>query len=407
MLNEKYCSVRQPIDMEDNSQTCPGMDSLELRDDGEFLPVTIGSYNRYKAKLYIIAIPLMRDVYFSRHFSSEQLMRRIKSYHGRLLDWERSIPPELRLESYAGRVLGDDPTLRLFSIQAFTLRVSYDNVHLFLFRPFISLDRHQPTPRCIDIAIQELSPPESSATDGSRAAASSASKRFIAIARSQCWTSAMRTSLIGQRLDVLKFVAHSFASVHVGVHAFSAGVMLSLLSLSDPLSSMAQESKRGMARLIQASSHLDLTIWKQLADVLTELMHIIATEETKTLISGELGNTSVNDSPNVAVFGSPPDHYSQESGHDRFKVSRQVAEPLTSQHGAPTHRDIAAEPVDRTVVTPEDYSEDAIQGMTDSYVDDEISEFTRHRDAQSTGWLGGAAPDVGQMWMWEGTYSYL
>ncbi|RSL55344.1 hypothetical protein CEP54_009409 [Fusarium duplospermum] len=100
MLSEADCNVRQPVDIEDAAEPCPGFCSLEKREDGEFRPVTIGSYNRYKAEMYKIAITIMRQIYFTKHRGPEELCRLISGLHQRLLAWERSIPPELRLESH-------------------------------------------------------------------------------------------------------------------------------------------------------------------------------------------------------------------------------------------------------------------------------------------------------------------
>lgn len=405
LLTEADCSVRLPDDMpNDNSEGCPGLESLELRDDGEFRPVTVDSYNRYKAKLYMIANSIMRDVYFSRRFSPPQLFERIRGYHKRLLDWERTIPQELRPESYTGRELGQDRVLRLYAVQAFTLRLSYDNTHLVLFRPFVSPNERRLVLDAEDDAstTQEPSPPESLPTEGT------ASQKLVATARNQCWTSAMRTSLLGEHLDIMDQVGHSLASVYIGVHAFSAGVMLSLLSLSDPLSSMAQESKRGMARLIQISGNLHMTIWRQMADVLTELMHVIATEETKALISGQTVSASpAKQTADVATFGCPPDEYPDAtSDPGSVAMSAPTTEQLNPPPGAPAYLHHTVDGMGGAGMYTTPYSGDAFQPLTGSYMDDPALGLPRFGDMQQTGLVGGM-PDIDQMWMWDGSYSYL
>jgi hypothetical protein len=377
---------------------------MELREDGTMRPVTVDSYNRYKAKLYMIANSIMRDVYFSRRLSRPRLFERIRGYHKRLLDWERTIPQELRPESYAGRDLTHDPILRLYAVQAFTLRLSYDNTHIILFRPFVSPNERKLVLKGDEDAssTQEPSPPESVHGGGG----GTATQKLVATARNQCWTSAMRTSQLGEHLDIVDQVGHSLASVYIGVHAFSAGVMLSLLCLSDPMSSMAQESKRGMARLIQISGHLHMTIWKQMADVLTELMHVIATEETKALIQGQTASASpTKQAADVATYGYPPDEYPEvpsDSGNANYPVPQTNMPLQPSLPGVPTTY-MNQNPDVNMYQAP--YNDDAFQSMPSDQMEDSPMGL-RFSDMQPAGLLGGV-PDIDQMWMWDNSYSYL
>ncbi|RXG47906.1 hypothetical protein VDGE_04319 [Verticillium dahliae] len=131
MLIETNCHVQQPLDVEDSSEQCPKFGSTEIYEDGQSRPVTVGSYNRFKAKMYKIANSIMHQIYFTQHNESEELCQSISKLHQRLLAWERSIPPELRSESHPPNTIedGEDAALkRIFALQALTLQVSYDNV---------------------------------------------------------------------------------------------------------------------------------------------------------------------------------------------------------------------------------------------------------------------------------------
>ncbi|KAG7109808.1 hypothetical protein HYQ44_011371 [Verticillium longisporum] len=131
MLIETDCHVQQPLDVEDSFEQCPKFGSTEIYEDGQSRPVTVGSYNRFKAKMYQIANSIMHQIYFTQHNGSEELCQSISKVHQRLLAWERSIPPELRSESHPPNTIedGEDAALkRIFALQALTLQVSYDNV---------------------------------------------------------------------------------------------------------------------------------------------------------------------------------------------------------------------------------------------------------------------------------------
>lgn len=312
MLSETDCRVGQPTDVGDSYtlERCPGFDSMERREDGELRPVAIGSYNRYKVEMYKVAISMMRHVYFGQHRKPEDLIPLISSLHQKLLALEKTIPAELRVDNHPtfGPEEGHDVSLRkVFAIQALTLRVSCDNMYICLFRPLISIGG---IPRSLN-GTRENSPGLASSQTG----LSNVPSSFLSMAQQQCWTSATRTSMVAQRSDIMKLSLFEFPAVHVGVHSFSAGVMLGLLALLSPLSARGQESKRGIARIIHIPKLTKLTtdIWSQMTHILTDLMHLIAAEETKTLIATPTG-IDLSEAPGEPdTFGEPSNMNLEES----------------------------------------------------------------------------------------------
>ncbi|EEY18670.1 predicted protein [Verticillium alfalfae VaMs.102] len=330
MLVETDCHVQQPLDVEDSFEQCPKFGSTEIYEDGQSRPVTVGSYNRFKAKMYKIANSIMHQIYFTQHNGSEELCQSISKLHQRLLAWERSIPPELRAESHPPNTIedGEDAALkRIFAIQALTLQVSYDNVHILLFRPLISIG---------GIPRSRVSTRANSPALATQATFANVPSAFINIAQQQCWTSATRTSEVAKRPDLLRLFQFGFPAIHVGVHAFSAGVMLGLLALLSPLSARGQESKRGIARIIQIpkSTSLRSHVWSQMTMVLTDLMHVIATEETKALIDDPAGLDFSETHNKPGAFGEPPEYYPEAVGRDRETSSTEPQEPVSGGDGA-------------------------------------------------------------------------
>jgi hypothetical protein len=298
-------NVRQPLDFEDLAYQCPGFDSLELREDGELSPVTIGSYNRYKAELYKIGVTIMRDVYFTRHRETDALHGLISRLYERLRRWEQSIPPELCVESHPPVDAGTGPDrLRrgIFAIQALSLRVSYDSMQMLLFRPLVSPSS----------GIESQGSVRGSFSVSSTASTNSEKlSRLLRVAQHQCWTSATRTSLITQRPDLLDSFLFAVPAIYTGVHAFAAGVVLVLLALSEPLSARGQESKRGIARIIRIpkTTKLRSPVWNQMTEVLTDLLRVVAAEETAALLS-ESGRLDLGEAPpRLDTFGAPTIQY--------------------------------------------------------------------------------------------------
>jgi len=321
ILAENDFEVRQPIDVDDCTATCPGFHSLEQRDDGKFWPVTIQSFQRYRAKLYIIVASITRNVYFERNRHIDDITKRVGELHRRLLDWERTIPPELKLESYVGLNLDapENSLVRIFAVQAMSLQISYDNIQLFLFRPFLSHGK--------------LSDINDSVSDGvlrspASGQAGNQSADIVTTAWNQCWVSAMRTSLMGQHLNIARLTRRSPPGVHTGISAFTAAVVLCLLALSNPLSARGQECKRGIARLIQVASKAELNapIWMQMTQVLKDLMHVISTEETRVLVSGDEDLDPHCGIGLLPSFGAPPSLYPGPPAQSRPEQGRQGPE---------------------------------------------------------------------------------
>ena len=288
------CQVELPLSFEDNPGTVDG-----VSDGGVVSTISTNSYNMNKAKLYTIIASIMRDLYFGRRRKPRDLIQQISAFHRQLLDWERSIGHELRPETYLGRSYDSpdaDPVLRKLALQAITLQISYDNAQVILFRPLITLDK----PLHIDLPLP--------VSNLDRQAEAELMRDLKRKARNQCWSSAVRTSLIGEHAELLKLLRVSPAAAHAGVHALAAGVILSIIALADPLSDQGQESKRGVARLIKVAKDTGFLapIWSQLREVLTDLMHVIAGEETQHLINarGDIGFGLKNDMA-ISPFGEP------------------------------------------------------------------------------------------------------
>lgn len=258
ILPNVQLNVSEPEDLDDTMATCPGIGSYEVRADGTFKPVTIFSYNRYKAQLYSIADPTAHSI----------RLPHIKRTYARLLDWEKTIPRELKLSSFSeDQSMINDAALRVFSLQALTLQVSYDYKHLILFRPFL-LSRKYLSVRLHDGPIETQ--------DGSDTTI-----------RDQLFTSALRMSSICQWQNILFILGNTTSATQLCFQCFTAGVVLAMLALSELSSPRLSECKQGLARLIKslevAGSGSPLS--RQSVDILMEAMHLISAEEVKELVS--------------------------------------------------------------------------------------------------------------------------
>jgi hypothetical protein len=115
------------------------------------------------------------------------------------------------------------------------------------------------------------------------------------LSKQQCWQSAVRTSLMSEEhWDILQAARTTPFGAHVGIHSFTAGVMLGIFALSNPLSNQVHEAKRGIARIIRvrSTSGYKAAVWTQSAGILEELLRLVLAEEMKRLVPGVLDNDS-------------------------------------------------------------------------------------------------------------------
>lgn len=282
LINEVDIQVQYPGDLDDGLARCPGFESTEVREDGLSHPVTIYSYMRLRGALYRIAAPICRDMYARKDRAKSDLVSQVDGVHKQLLEWERTIPPELRLTSFPRYSQSSSKVSKIFQVQALALQISYDNIQLLLHRPLLSLlGRHgRPSrPRPHNTGTSEKSIPSEPGFDLEVAQTS----------KQQCWASAMRTSMLVENTEVWEAASKSPLGSHIGILAFTAGVMLATFALSNPLSSQAQDAKHGIARIIRLPTlegYRAPPIWPQSTRILENLLRLILAEEMKALLSG-------------------------------------------------------------------------------------------------------------------------
>lgn len=250
-------NVSEPEDLDDTLATCPGIGSYEVREDGTFKPVTIFSYNRYKAQLYSIADPTAHSI----------RLPHIKRTYTRLLDWEKTVPRELKLDSFSEyQTMINDDALRVFSLQALTLQVTYDYKHLILFRPFL-LSKKYLSVRLHDSPIETQDVSDTTIRD-------------------QLFTSALRMSSICRWQNILIMLGNTTSAAQLCFQCFTAGVVLAMLALSELSSPRLPEYKQGLARLVKSLevAGAGSPLSRQSVDILMEAMHLISAEEVKELV---------------------------------------------------------------------------------------------------------------------------
>ncbi|KAH6880731.1 fungal-specific transcription factor domain-containing protein [Thelonectria olida] len=271
LIADKDCAVDAPC--EDNVYPAPGSTSLLMIEDdldqerldssaaSESSPVTLLTYQTYKIHIYIILGEILSCLYCQSSgggtcLSSKSLMESVERLEAKLQNWQNHVPNALRLThdmtypEYSklldGEDVNDDDILLLanedltidsaqvqkrrlrirkgiYGIQALLLQLAYDNALILIHRPILAMKNNT----------------------NATLAHETFSKSVEA-----CWRAALRISHIGKH-HIFRQNQQAHAISYVGVHLFTAGVVLSVFGSSAPLSRRAWEAKQGLTRIIR------------------------------------------------------------------------------------------------------------------------------------------------------------
>lgn len=279
--------------LEDTAARHPSFNSTESVGESSY-PVTIFSYQRYKFILYTIAARVMRDIYFDNSSTSlTSVSHTIRSICRDLESWFQSLPPELKHPSDNDSEFvmqqDQDPltsnTVRIFRLQAMALQLAYDNIQILLHRPLLQLPLGLCSPSHVVHGMRS--------TDASNVKGKTANKpnpcavdsAILALSKTQCYKSAVRTACLNA--SIVKEARHTHAASYIGIQLFTAGMVLSIVALSAPLSSEAQQAKRAIGRIVSTTASIGnkTLLSTQSQKILRELVRLILEKEMNSIFA--------------------------------------------------------------------------------------------------------------------------
>ncbi|KAK9472964.1 fungal-specific transcription factor domain-containing protein [Dipodascopsis tothii] len=331
-FNDEDCDVGFPSD--DSPYPAAGCSSyLMVEDDLEDAreagrrPITLITYQTYKLQFYILLTEILTTLYrqgnnrgfasFFDRFSNkpkpksaqstnriETLINNIQNLDYKIRRWYESVPTELKLketdtdgfymsDDLLERELGShqheeddeviqpphddanrhDPNVRArrqrirkanLEMQALFLQLAYDNAIILINRPLLAY-RNQ--------------------AHGLSNTANASDPFSLSVDR--CWEAALRTSKIS-RLAIFRNSQYTHAVSFMGIHLFTAGVLLSVFGSSEPLSQRALESKRALSRIIQMEKMLrqKVAVAEQGFQILEKLAMVVVQKEVDKILHG-------------------------------------------------------------------------------------------------------------------------
>lgn len=145
--------------------------------------------------------------------------RSVKAIHDELTLWREHLPSELRMESYADASADGEPSI--LQMQALALQLTYDNIQIMLHRTaaFEDGNKVRTTPEGV-FSLHHL-------TEAS-----------------------LRTAELYKFSKTLQACRRTHANMHVGITLFTAGVVLCIVCIVQPLSAASQRAKTGIMHII-------------------------------------------------------------------------------------------------------------------------------------------------------------
>jgi hypothetical protein len=211
----------------------------------------------------------------------------VRDLDSRLCRWRDSLPSELRLDIISGRASSTSQPDNTFLLQALALQVAYDNILILLHRPLL---HSRAGPLQTPGRPQERAYPASPAHETlPLASTQNPSSMVDKYSRDRCLESASRSASLCDMKQYLMAAKSTHAVAHLSINLFTAGIVLSTVALSSPLSAVAQQAKNDIRKILIISEMFksESPIAPQTKQILSALVKVILDKELEALACTE------------------------------------------------------------------------------------------------------------------------
>ena len=275
-INDKDCNVSMPASFSEDISFSPGDGPSRVR---------LSPYQIQLNRIYQIASPLLENIYGIRYSHDRSLRSQMPSMVAKidqlLQAWQDDLPPHLHLDKNDDVSLASSIEEKMHRLQALSLQLTYDNLMIVIHRPLLA-DQGYRRSRARKASRSQGSHMDA---DGSSQVTSGTNDTSFR----QCLNSALRISRVQQEKRNLLALARSTHLVSfLGMNLFTSSVVMFICALSDTLSDIAQESKRGMARNLKMLKLLsgDGSLSMQCSVILQDLVQQIVDKEKEEMLRG-------------------------------------------------------------------------------------------------------------------------
>ena len=254
-INDKDCSVTQPIDLHESPYFKRSNPSLQSTS------ICYSSYQRELNKLYLIASPIIEIVFGLRAGGSQlrdagpHYMQQITEVTEKLWLWQRRLPAHLLLNLHSDCEPNPSRSSKVHQLQALSLQLTFDSLLIIFHRPLLAQQ--------VEYLIQNRSEGSQGSTKSPSVSSSSGSSHFPPVdantlqSRQQTvitehwWDAALRTSRVTEMPRLAQLATDSHLVAFLGINLFNSAVVMAVIAFSDPLSDRAQDIKRAVTRIFR------------------------------------------------------------------------------------------------------------------------------------------------------------
>lgn len=312
---------------------------------------TLLSYKYFMSKLSVITKEALAELYCIGPASVDRVNESLKSrpYHlvqkaalfdRKLHQWMAEIPTQLRVQRVVppgngfasidelDREIGTSgPRFEshIFQLQALTLQIAYENAKILVHRPLLSYRLVTNSP---------MTPSSKDYLDDP-----------FRLSMQACRDAALRTSEL-MSAPVVDFIADTYAAAFVGIHTFTAGITLGILSSIEPLSPQSYEAKVGLQRLmaIQAKLKSRSPLSAQGLEILQRLTKHVMEKELNAMLN-------VSQQPTMAIANQQANQQANRSGDAENLDNAPSINPVPQSLNLLTGRDYCSPAAPHTVVS--------------------------------------------------------
>lgn len=261
--------------------------------------ICLSTYQAQLNMVYQIASPVLENLYRIR--SSNDLQRRsqlllmIRGVDESLQKWQHELPHHLIYDGIDDIREESSTEEKTHKLQALALKLTYDNLVIIVNRPLLAdrMSRNSPGDNEAPADTQQNN-------EGERNTGNAAFKR--------CLDSALSISHILNKKRLIQLAQQTHLVSFLGINLFTASVVMFICALSDVLSNVSQEAKRGMARTLrlQKSLSAQASLSMQCSMILEDLVQLVLEREKEEILQSASGTGSYDRPNNTGPVSDAP-----------------------------------------------------------------------------------------------------
>ena len=241
--------------------------------------VCLSLYQIQLNRIYQIASPLLENIYGIRYSTDHHLRSQMPAMISRIdrlmRAWQEDLPPDLSLDQKGDISLTASIEVKMHRLQALSLQLTYDNLMIVIHRPLLTDQSHK--------RFHSRNYNQEQSTSSSSSYINSTND----ISFQECLSSALRISRIQQsKRNLLALARRTHLVSFIGMNLFTSSVVMFICALSDTLSDVAQEAKRGITRNLKMLKLLsgDGSLSMQCSTILEDLVQMIVDKEKEEML---------------------------------------------------------------------------------------------------------------------------